>query len=327
MSHLSKADGGLRDKVTRMKARALVAAFVAVGLTVMPSAQERPNLSGTWSAATDAPQGLAAAPSPVLGTRFALRQDGETLIMTRPVRDESIAVTFKLDGSRTSFKLPGRMCEGDSELIETAAWEGDALALTGVGRVPPGGGPASQLSVKRLLRLEGADTLVVQGSMTQAGTTRAVGTVYKRSDPMPAPAAAVAVKRAPATIAQVAWISGIWIGTNATLTVEERWTPSASGSILGLGRSLRGGQMASFEFLCIAEREGSLVYTAMPDGRTTPTHFTLTSISTDSATFENPTHDFPKTVRYNLRADGTLETVISGAANQRTQSFLLKRQE
>jgi len=77
----------------------------------------------------------------------------------------------------------------------------------------------------------------------------------------------------------------------------------------------------------IAEREGSLVYTAMPDGRTTPTHFTLTSLSPSSATFENPAHDFPKTIRYTLQPDGTLETVISGTPSQHTQRFVLKRQE
>src|SRR5438045_5956060 len=35
----------------------------------------------------------------------------------------------------------------------------------------------------------------------------------------------------PATISQVAWLSGTWIGTLGTTTVEERWTPPAAGSI------------------------------------------------------------------------------------------------
>jgi hypothetical protein len=42
--------------------------------------------------------------------------------------------------------------------------------------------------VRRLLRLDGAETLVVEGTMTQAGQPRQVATVYKRSaDPLPAP--------------------------------------------------------------------------------------------------------------------------------------------
>jgi hypothetical protein len=300
----------------------LFACAAAVG------AQEKPNFSGTWAATTDAAQGIAAAPSPILGARLALLLEGDTLTVTRPIRDEGIAVTLKLDGSRASFRAPGRMCEGDSEFIETAAWEGDALALTGVGRVPPGGGAPVQLSVKRLLRMDGADTLVVEGSMTQAGATRAVATVYKRTaEPIPAPKVGSGVKGVPATIAQMAWLSGFWVGTNANLTFEERWTPAASGAILGLGRTLRGSLMASFEFLCINERDGTLIYTAMPDGRTTPTHFTLTSITAESATFENPAHDFPKMIRYTLRADGTLEATISGAAGARARSFVFSRKE
>ena len=55
--------------------------------------------------------------------------------------------------------------------------------------------------------------------------------------------------------------------------------------------------------------------------------FMLTAIATDSATFENPAHDFPKVVRYSRRSDGTLETVVSGAAGQKPQSVVLKRQE
>jgi hypothetical protein len=130
-----------------------------------------------------------------------------------------------------------------------------------------------------------------------------------------------------ATIAQVAWISGTWIGTAGSISVEERWTPAAGGSMLGIGRTLKNGGMSSFEFLCIAERDGGLVYTAMPNGRTPPTDFALTAITADSATFENPAHDFPKLVRYTRRPDGTLETAISGGANQKPESFVLKRQE
>jgi hypothetical protein len=133
-------------------------------------------------------------------------------------------------------------------------------------------------------------------------------------------------KQPRATIAEVAWISGTWIGTAGSITVEERWTPTAGGSMLGIGRTLKNGVMSSFEFLCIAERDGGLVYTAIPNGRTPPTDFTLTAVTADSATFENPAHDFPKLVRYTRRADGTLETAISGGASEKPQSFVLKRQ-
>jgi hypothetical protein len=51
-----------------------------------------------------------------------------------------------------------------------------------------------------------------------------------------------------------------------------------------LGRTLSGSQMSSFEFLCIVERERSLAYMAMPNGRSPATYFMLTNITPDSAT-------------------------------------------
>ena len=95
--------------------------------------------------------------------------------------------------------------------------------------------------------------------------------------------------------------------------------------MLATARTLRGTAMTGFEFLCIAERNGGLVYTALPNARTPATDFTLTTITADSATFENPGHDYPKLIRYSRRADGTLETTIGGDAKQRTETVVLKK--
>jgi hypothetical protein len=173
-------------------------------------------------------------------------------------------------------------------------WEETALVLNLTGRVPAGGGPATSFNVRRMMRIVG-DTLVVQGTMNQAGKVLDVATVYKRSpDAIPAPKPAAAFTGPAATIADAAWIGGVWSGPNGSTTVEERWTPAASGGMIGVGRTLRGAALASFEFLCIAERNGTLVYAAMPDARFPATFFTLSNITPTSATFENPSHDFPE---------------------------------
>jgi hypothetical protein len=235
-----------------------------------------------------------------------------------------------LDGRDVRSRVPGRLCEGDSERIEKIAAEAGGLAYTLVGTVPPGGGPVRAANAKYLLRPASADTLTVEATMVQQGERRAVATVYRRSSevlPPPSSAALPKVTSAPATVAQTAWIAGTWVGGgSANITVEERWTPSASGAMLAIGRTLRGDQMASFEFLCIVERNGSLAYTAMPNGRTPATLFLLTTVTSDSATFENPEHDYPKLIRYTRLPDGSLQTTISAGGNLREQSFVLKRQ-
>ena len=129
-----------------------------------------------------------------------------------------------------------------------------------------------------------------------------------------------------ATISQVEWLSGTWIGTVGSTTVEERWTPPAGGSMISVGRTLRGGSLLSFEFVCIVERRGGLVYTAMPNGHQPATDFTMTRIEGQSVTFENPAHDFPKMIRYTLKPDGTLEATVSGDAAQKPEVFTYKKQ-
>jgi Domain of unknown function (DUF6265) len=128
---------------------------------------------------------------------------------------------------------------------------------------------------------------------------------------------------ATATVVQLAWLAGTWSGGDGPVSVEERWTTPAGGAMLAVSRTLKGDRMVAFEFLRIVERDGSLVYIAQPGGRP-PTEFALTSISADSATFENPTHDFPKMIRYSRRADGSLEARVSDG-NQKGETFLFKK--
>jgi hypothetical protein len=147
--------------------------------------------------------------------------------------------------------------------------------------------------------------LVVFGSLSQAPPAR------------PAPASA--------TLQQLAWLSGEWTGTRGRASIEERWTPAAGGAMLATSRTIANDRLVAFEFLRIVERDGGLVYIAQPNGRP-PTEFVLTKIDAGSATFENPSHDFPKAIRYTRREDGTLEATISGANGEKAQSFVFARQ-
>ena len=128
-----------------------------------------------------------------------------------------------------------------------------------------------------------------------------------------------------ATIADLAWLAGDWSGAGGRSTVEERWTPAAGGAMLAVSRTIRDDRLVAFEYLRIVERDGRLVYIAQPNGRP-PTEFVLTAIAADSATFENPSHDFPTMIRYSRRADGSLEARVSGAGGERPQVFVFTRQ-
>ncbi len=313
-----------------MRSNVVIYAGIA-GLFVAPAAhaQNRPDFSGVWAVVQETPAAGAPRPTaPPFGAQFTLRQSGEQIAITYPVGDFTLTTTHPLNGSESRSRRPGRLCEADSANIWTAAWEDSAIGMSMVGIVPPGGGDTIKSDLKRVLKLQLPDTMVVETTVRPSGQPpRTLTTSYKRTGAAPAEtSAAVETAAVKSTIAQVSWIAGTWIGTTGSNTFEERWTPSAGGSMLAMSRTIRGGVMSAFEFLCIVEREGGLVYQAMPNGRQPATDFKLTKIDADSATFENPAHDSPKMIRYAKRPDGSLEAVV-GDGKQRAQTFVFKRQE
>jgi Domain of unknown function (DUF6265) len=130
--------------------------------------------------------------------------------------------------------------------------------------------------------------------------------------------------RANASIAEVAWMQGTWVSGDARRMVEEHWTSPAGGAMLAVSRTIVDGRLAEFEFLRIVERGGGLVYIAQPNGQP-PTDFTMTRVDDHRVTFENPQHDFPTTIRYEKRSDGTFVAAIGGARGQREMSWTFVR--
>jgi len=281
-------------------------------------------MSGTWSAQVDP----AARPAPILvyGSEFTIDQKAQTFTVQRMVSGMKATIPHVLDGSQTTSRMPGRLCLPDSGATWTAAWEGNAVSIRMISAMPPNGKPV-QMNVRSVLQLEDQDTLrVLMTSQQPNQEPRTNTTVYKRKAASAAPAAPP-MQKARATLAQLEWIPGFWSGTNASgTTFEERWNPIGGGSMIGVARVLRDGLMSSFEFLCIVERDGGLVYQAMPNG-SPATDFTLTAIDANSATFENPAHDFPKMIKYTRREDGTIHAVVSGAPGSRPLNYYFTRQK
>ncbi len=138
--------------------------------------------------------------------------------------------------------------------------------------------------------------------------------LYRHAEDIPLP------EPAKASIADMAWLAGAWAGTRGegnSTSIEERWSPPSGGAMLAVSRSVRGGKMTMFEFLRIVERDGGLVYIAQPGGRTA-TEFVLTELHTGEgaekgttrAVFDNPRHDYPKRIVYELSAEGGLHATI-----------------
>ena len=95
--------------------------------------------------------------------------------------------------------------------------------------------------------------------------------------------------------------------------------------MLAVSRTVSGSRMSAFEFLRIVEREGGLVYIAQPGGAA-PTEFVLTEVGAQRAVFENPRHDYPKRIVYELSTDGALSATIGFAKGGTPRRFEFTRE-
>jgi hypothetical protein len=122
-----------------------------------------------------------------------------------------------------------------------------------------------------------------------------------------------------------AFIIGAWRSKSGDSVQEEIWTPAYDGTMYGTGRFVQGGRMTFFELLRIEQRNEDLIYLAQPGGRK-PTEFKMTEKGTQSVTFTNPDHDFPKRIRYWIDEKGKLNAVVDdGTDKGKRQAFQWER--
>jgi hypothetical protein len=143
---------------------------------------------------------------------------------------------------------------------------------------------------------------------------------HPKDIPLPMPAKAA--------IGDLAWLAGTWVGTRGmggAITTEERWSPPLGGAMLAVSRTVSKGKMSAFEYLRIVERDGGLVYIAQPGGRAA-TEFVLTEFSKTKAVFENPRHDSPQRIVYELSAEGGLTASIGYTKGGTPRRFEFKRE-
>lgn len=145
--------------------------------------------------------------------------------------------------------------------------------------------------------------------------------LYRQAQDIPLP------EPAKAAIGDLNWLSGAWIGTRSSgSSIEERWSPPLGGAMLAVSRTVNtSGKMVAFEYLRIVEREGGLVYVAQPGGAK-PTEFVLTELTATRAVFDNPRHDYPKRITYELSAEGDLSATIGFTKGGTPRRFEWKRE-
>ena len=116
----------------------------------------------------------------------------------------------------------------------------------------------------------------------------------------------------PTDLDRLAWLAGCWAVEGSETGSVEHWLSPAGGTMLGMVRTVKGGQTVGFEFLQIRTNpHGKVIYIAKPSGQAEAT-FEASSVEDDSVVFENPEHDFPQRIVYRLVSEGRLTARVEG---------------
>lgn len=146
--------------------------------------------------------------------------------------------------------------------------------------------------------------------MRVAGEITALALLLAAERPGAAPAEAKGV-------ATLAWLQGCWQATSGDGVVEEQWTAPRGRSMVGLSRTVRGGELTEYEMVVVRERGDRLVYIAHPSGQPAA-EFLSTDVSEAAVVFENLQHDFPQRIGYQ-RKGSELLAWIEGKRDGRTR--------
>ena len=130
-----------------------------------------------------------------------------------------------------------------------------------------------------------------------------------------------------ADISDLRWMTGCWAATGQESGSIEQWSSPAGGTMFGFSRVVSNGKTVAFEYLrIVTEERGVIALIASPSGQETA-RFELKEMSENKVVFENPDHDFPQTIIYQLDVDenlvGRIEGSIDGAP--RAADFPMKR--
>ena len=84
------------------------------------------------------------------------------------------------------------------------------------------------------------------------------------------------------------------------------------GSMVGVGRTVRGDTLVEFELVVIREQGNQLAYEAHPSGQPSAV-FVSRSLTDSTVVFENLQHDFPQRVGYQRDGPNALLAWIEGS--------------
>lgn len=112
----------------------------------------------------------------------------------------------------------------------------------------------------------------------------------------------------------LSWMSGSWVGSFHGRPMEAQYSSANGGVIVGYTKIYNGDQSEFFEFEKFQVVDGRIELSPSPFGHQ-GVPFAIQSISATKAVFENPQHDFPNRIIYELKPNGEMFARIEGQKN------------
>lgn len=125
---------------------------------------------------------------------------------------------------------------------------------------------------------------------------------------------------------KLSWLEGTWTRTNVTKpgrSAHERWEKSSEHELRGYGVTLQGQDTIFLEKITVLINDNAIFYVADVPQNQQAVYFKFTEITKSGFVCENPEHDFPKKISYQLEGD-KLKAQISGNGKAIDYWFELK---
>lgn len=113
------------------------------------------------------------------------------------------------------------------------------------------------------------------------------------------------------------WLLGKWSNSSPAGVVSEEWKNRDGNGFTGTGCFVKGTDTLSKEKLSLEYIDGVLYYipTVQNQNDGKAVRFKLTEMKENSLVFENPEHDFPQVISYQLVRPDSMVAEISGTIN------------
>lgn len=133
-------------------------------------------------------------------------------------------------------------------------------------------------------------------------------------------------------ITKANWLIGSWEKKDSLGILSESWQTLDDSTFVGQSFYITSkNDTVHKETIELMQKGDFLIYSATVQGENNgvPTSFQMTESTDSLLVFENPKHDYPQKIRYQLNVDNSIIATISGEQNgkESSEGYLMQKKE